>query len=247
MPNTYAPTLPNLVNRFEAHTMQAAFDDMATWSLGVGDQASGAGNIVNTRSVGAQAFRPGSLTKVWKSGSVNPGSILVYKARTNPATTDPEPWEDFDQMYDIPGASVNFYLRQSVAAGALRIHSNVSLWKTREGSFLLSGNDIAKAIFTFQLNGYLDGVSRGFETAAEYALTTASWSGITTVGTSQGLNLQFTWHNPTPVAAGLHKFKLRLLSQTAITMVIAGSSVDSYLFNHIKGSGARTTVTAIYK
>ena len=230
--------------------MQSAFDDMATWSLGVGDQASGAGNIVNTRRVGAQAFRPGSLTKVWKSGSVNPGSILVYKERNAPAATDPEPWDGFDQTYDIPGASVNFYLRQSVAAGALRIQSNVSLWKTREGSFLLTGsptNSVTTAKFDFRLGGWLDGAYRASESAAQYKLTTASWAGITTVGTRQGLNLQFTWHNPNPVAAGLHRFKLRLTTVITVAYGGTGNSADSYLFNHIKGSGARTTVTAIYK
>jgi hypothetical protein len=242
--NPYSPTLPaSGSSSFSAADVRNAFDDMARWSINVGDYASGARNIRNSKSLSARTFRPGSLTKVWNSGEMSPDSYLFFIAGSGSGTL---PWSDYD-YYDIPGASLNFYLRENVEAGGLRINSTVNFWKAREESFFDPGNNVTAATFLFNLTGYLDnGVTALVPTtntmSTQYAL---DFSGSPPNFTRRGFNLTWTSSNSSMVPAGLHRFKLRLTSTISITT--STTPANGHLYNHIKGSGARTTVTAIYK
>ena len=242
--NPYSPSLPTSASSpFSASDVHNAFDDMSKWSINVGDYASGARNIPNNKSLSARTFRPGSLTKVWNSGEMSPDSYLFFIAGSGSGTL---PWSDYD-YYDIPGASLNFYLRENVPVGGLRINSTVNFWKARESSFFDSGNNVTAATFLFKLTGYLDGGATSFVPTTNSMNTQYSlnFGGTPPQFTRRGFNLTWTSSNSSMIPAGLHRFKLRLTS--TITTSTSSTPANGYLYNHIKGSGARTTVTAIYK
>ena len=153
------------------------------------------------------------------------------------------PFADYT-YYDIPGASVNFYLRELVDTGKLKISSTVNFWKAREFDYFNASNNVGAGTFQFHLTGYLNNSTADLVpvyNANDYGYNINGSSGSFT---RRGMNLVWSSSNNKPLAAGLYRFKLRL-SFTQTRSV--GSPADHYAFNHIKGSGARTTVTAIYK
>tara|TARA_R100000005_G_C4995541_1_gene202438 strand:- start:1589 stop:2311 length:723 start_codon:yes stop_codon:yes gene_type:complete len=237
--NKYDPAIPTSSSAFSADDVADAFKDLSLWSNNVGDWHSGAQNIPNNGKLGAEAFRPGSASKVWTSGSTDPDSYLCYQELKAGGSV---PFADYT-YYDIPGASVNFYLREAVSTGRLKISSTVNFWKAREFDYFNASNNVTAATFQFELTGYLNNSTADLvpvNNTNDYAY------GIGSSGTftRRGMNLVWSSSNNKTLAAGLYRFKLRLsFAQTRSV----GSPADYYAFNHIKGSGARTTVTAIYK
>lgn len=239
--NKYDPTIPTLNSTFSAADVTDALKDLSLWSNNVGDWHSGAQNIPNNGKLGAEAFRSGSASKVWTSGSTDPDSYLCYQQLKAGGTV---PFADYT-YYDIPGASVNFYLRNPVTTGKLKISSVVNFWKAREYDYFVGLNLISDATFQFQLTGYLNNSTADLvpvNNTNDYAYKIGS-SGVFT---RRGMNLVWSSSNNKTLAAGLYRFKLRLSFFQNRTLS-AGTPQDHYAFNHIKGSGARTTVTAIYK
>ena len=132
----YVPTVPTSTSTFSAESPDKSFDTFAQWSTNVGDYASGNRNIRNDKLVSATAFQPNSLTRVFRSGSNSPEAFLIMAAGTSSTL----PWLDYTAGYDVPGASVNFYLKENVPAGNLIIHSSVNIWKAREVSYFDPNN-----------------------------------------------------------------------------------------------------------
>lgn len=247
--SVYVPTAPLPTDEFSASSAASSFDDFSKWSTTVGDYVSGNSNIRNYRLISAPSFRPNSLTRVFRSGSENPEAFVLLDAGSS-ATL---PWDGYNNVYDVPGASVNFYLRNSVPAGKLIIHSSLNLWKAREASYFDPANNIHAsnpAKFLFVLRGLVDGgvgyINGGVsaDTRFQYSIVVG---GSPNVGqfTRRGLNLVYTATNDSTVPAGLHRFKLQLTM--AATKTTSGAPGDATLYNHFKGSGARTSITAIYK
>jgi len=246
--SAYLPTVPSASSDFSADSPDSSFDDFALWSSTVGDYASGNGNIRNDKLVPASAFQPNSLTRVFRSGSSSPEAFLLMAAGSSSTL----PWLDYNKYgYDVPGASVNFYLKEDVPVGNLIIHSSVNIWKAREASYFDHGtNNTTAAGFQLDLKGLIDGSDSynngGVLSLAKYDYYIAP-SGSTSSGdfTRRGFNLFFSTTNDAVVPAGLHTYKLKMgLSQTSRTGSTPG---DATLYNHFKGSGARTSIIAIYK
>ena len=246
--SAYLPTVPSASSDFSADSPDSSFDDFALWSSTVGDYASGNGNIRNDKLVPASAFQPNSLTRVFRSGSSSPEAFLLMAGNTSSTL----PWLDYNKYgYHVPGASVNFYLKEDIPAGNLIIHSSVNIWKAREASYFDYGtNGITAAGFQIDLKGLIDG-SDSYNNGGVLSLvkydyyispTSSSNNGDFT---RRGFNLFFSTTNDSVVPAVLHTYKLKMgLAQTSLG---GGGSGDATLYNHFKGSGARTSIIAIYK
>jgi hypothetical protein len=252
--NPYAPTPPASSDPFSATDIQDSFEELSRWSINVGDYASGAVNIRNDREISARSFRPGSLTKVWKTGNLEPDSYVVFLPGNG--STAAVPWSVVTSAtgaydYDVPGASLNIYLREAVPSGGLHIRSTVHFWKARESSYYDPVNEVTAATFLFKLTGYLDGSPSYLtpttnEAETQYTYTAPGGTPGPVGFSRRGFNLTWTGTNIASVAAGLRRFKLRLEPSATCTFT-STNSANSFLYNHIKGSGARTTITAIYK
>ena len=235
---------------FSADPIDVAFDNLATWSLTVGDYQSNNGNIRNDGLVDARKIKPGTTSKVWTSSYSGNNAYMLWKAGSS-SDNSPVGGDDLENgEYDVPGASLNFYLREDVAANRLLMKSSVPMWKAREANFFDIFNQITDATFEIHLKGYLDGDPINFGTpvlpdaAVKYEI-----SGITPnmSFTRRGLGLNFWGTNEDVVSKGLHRFKVRMTFTVTYTVAGAAAPPNTWLFNHIKGGPPVSSVTAIYK
>lgn len=252
--DTPALTLSQSDN-FSASVVDDAFDDLASWSMGIGDYQSGHGNIKNDRMVPARKIRSGTLSKVWLSNYTGYNTYILWnKGNTGgayaAAGNSPVISLYDGGNYDVPGASVNFYLREEVAAKNLIMQSSVHFWKAREGTwFEQTMNKVTAATFEIKLNGYLDGsfinpVPGSPDAVFKYQIAPTA-STTKNSFTRRGFDLDFWCVNATALSKGLHTFKVKM--NFAITKSTSSDPNDKWLYNHIKGGPPKTSVTAIYK
>jgi hypothetical protein len=232
---------------FSASAIDGGFDDLASWSGGIGDYQSGHANIKNDQSIPATKFKTGTTSRVWRNNYVGHNTYILWEKGSSSLDS---PITHGDE-YDIPGASINFYLRRAVPAERLIMEASIHLWKAREGNFFQQAtNGVTEATFTITLKGYLDGTELTSTPASDQGrikyviVPTAS----TTSGsfTRRGFDAGFWAASPTTVSAGLHTFKVTMRFSIGKTLTAPGAINDAFLFNHIKGGPPSASVTAIY-
>ena len=208
---------------FSAEPIDFAFDKLAEWSTDVGDYTSQHFNIKNNSLVKARKLRPGTTSKVWTSEYSGYNAYMLWVPGNITPDKSPVGGDDLENgEYDVPGASLNFYLREPVAAKHLLMRSSVPLWKACERGFYQSGNHITNATFEVRLS-----------------VLTGS------VGTRRGLGLNFCGANNIQIEKGLHRFKVRMTF--TVTRSASSLPLDNWLFNHFNGTPPLSSVTAIYK
>ncbi len=235
---------------FSASVIDGAFDDLASWSGGIGDHQSGHSNIRNNRSIPATKFSSGTTSKVWRNNYTGYNTYLLWSkgatsGPTSSAFTDPVTQ---GKVYDIPGSSINFYLRRAVPANRLIMESSIHFWQAREGNyFQQTTNGHSEAIFEVILTGYLDGVALSSlssrNTRCRYAINPTASTNKNSFS-RRGFDGSFWGVAASTVEAGLHTFKVTMTFNTYRTLV--GTVNDKWMLNHIKGGPPNTSVTAIY-
>ena len=248
----YLPSLPLPASTFSAAPIETNFDQLASWSLNVGDYTSGHANIKNNRSVPASKFRPGSMTKVFESNYQGGNNYIAWASGAAGGNT--EPWYGglYALGYDVPGTGVDFYLREPVAAGMAYFTTTVNINKTKDKSFTKSANNITNVAFKWSLIPVLDGTASsaslrggGPGTELTYYMTVPT-PGVTVGVTARGFSLTIGTYNQTTLQAGRHTYYARL-NTSAPAVNRSASSADSHLFNHMKGAAPKSSVTVYYR
>jgi len=244
---TWSPPVITSSDPFSALAVDGAFDDLASWSGGIGDYQSGHSNIQNDQSIPATKFKRGTTSRVWKNNYAGYNSYILWEkgasALDHPITHGAE--------YDVPGASINFYLKRPVDAERLIMEANVPFWQARESNFFQQAtNGVTQATFTITLKGYLDGTQLTSTPASDqcrvrYEInpTSATHGGSFT---RRGFDGSLWSIAPSTIDAGLHTFKVTMRFSIGKTLTAPGAINDAFLFNHIKAGPPRASVTAIY-
>jgi len=232
---------------FSASAVDGAFDDLASWSSYIGDYQSGHQNIKNNQSLPATKFKRGTTSRVWKNNYVGYNAYILWEqgasALEHPITQGAE--------YDIPGASINFYLNRAVDGERLIMEASVPFWQARESNFFQQAtNGVTEAKFMITLKGYLDGAEITSTPASdqgrvEYVIVPTS-STTSNSFTRRGLDGSFWAIAPSTIAAGLHTFKVTMRFSISKTLTAPSAVNDAFLFNHIKAGPPKASVTAIY-
>jgi hypothetical protein len=229
---------------FNASKIDNNFNNFAKWSVAVGDYDSGEGNIVNDRTALTSAsFRPGCISSVFRSDDRE--AALFVLSRQEAPNLDDSVWEGIGGDFDVPGASINFYLRHSLDAGRLLVTSSFNMEKAREHKY----EDAAiytSVVFQFVFEGAIDGnfAAFGAPNVYKYYLDPAISNPLG--GTAWSMPIHFRSWNESPLQAGMHTFKLRLRAHESPTGPgLPATATKRY--NQIMGTGARTTVVALYR
>ena len=251
----YAPqNLPSDTRAFSAKPIDKAFDEFATWSIGVGDYTSGHHNIKNNGLIPATKIRAGSLSKVWRSEASGANAYMLwYPGSAGTVGLSPVGGDEYRYgEYDIPGASVNFYLREALGQHRVFFDTSVHLWKARESNFFEPINNIATARFQLKLKGYLDGDEIHMGTPGEpdafvkYEIDPTASTHANSFS-RRGFGLNFWGANRFNLSKGLHTYKVTLTFEIDRTLTGGAAGSDHWLFNHIKGGAPKSSVTAIYR